>query len=46
MRLDAVIRAGDDDFLTGSGIVPPVVLTGRNDPGEDSGGDDARRQQR
>jgi hypothetical protein len=45
MRVDGVERAGEDDFLTGDGVVPPVVLTGGNDPGKDGGGEDARRQQ-
>jgi len=45
MGSDVMERAGDDDFLTGDGVVPPVVLTGGNDPGKDGGREDARRQQ-
>jgi hypothetical protein len=46
MGIDVMERAGDDDFLTGRGIVPPIVLTGGNDPRENGGGEDARRQER
>jgi hypothetical protein len=46
MRVSAMEGAGDDDLTAGGRIVPAVVLTGRDDPGEDGGGEDARRQQR
>jgi len=44
--VDVVEGSGDDDLAAGGRIVPPVVLTGRNDPGEDGGAQNARRQQR
>jgi hypothetical protein len=46
MRIDAMERAGDDDFLTGGGVVPPVELTGGYEPRENRRGENARRQQR
>jgi hypothetical protein len=46
MRVGVMEGTGDDDFTAGGRIVPAVVLTGRDDPCEDGGGKDARRQQR
>jgi hypothetical protein len=41
-----MVGAGDDDPAAGGRIVLPIVLTGWNDPRQNGGGNDARRQQR
>jgi len=45
MGIDVMKGTGDDDFPAGRRVIPPVVLTGGNYPGENRCGENARRQQ-